>query len=397
MVTYVKMPKRTLTMEEGIVGKWYKKAGDEVKKGEPICEIETEKSVDELEAPESGILRKIVVPDGSIAEVNQVIAIIAEPNEPLSEEEAPVEEVVKIEKLEVGKRGEKIKISPIARKLAKEHGINLEEIRSTGPNGRIVKEDLLKAIQKVERVKVVPLTRIRKVIKDRLSYSMKTALHIPLTIEVDMTRVVELLTKFRPGIENMHNIRLTITSILVKAVAKALKGHPILNSRFENEQIVIPEDINIGVAVAIEKGLVVPVIHNANKKSIIEIAKKIKELVEKARKESLSTEESTGGTFTVSNLGMFGIDLFAPIINPPESAILGVGRIVKKPVVLNDKITVRSLMTLTLVFDHRIMDAVVAAKFLQTLKRILKNPKNLFQSSRALMRYSDEFFNHYSV
>jgi len=209
---------------------------------------------------------------------------------------------------------------------------------------------------------------------------MKTALHVPLTIEVDMTRVVELLTKFRPGIENMHNVRLTITSILVKAVARALEGHPILNSRFENEQIVIPEDINIGVAVAIEKGLVVPVIHNANKKSIIEIAKKIKELAEKARKESLSTEESTGGTFTVSNLGMFGIDLFAPIINPPESAILGVGRIVKKPVVLNDKITVRSLMTLTLVFDHRIMDAVVAAKFLQTLKRILKNPNNLFQS-----------------
>jgi len=380
MVTYVKMPKRTLTMEEGIVGKWYKKAGDEVKKGEPICEIETEKSVDELEAPESGILRKIIVPDGSVAEVNQVIAIIAEPDEPLSKEEAPVEEVVKIEKLEVGKREEKIKISPIARKLAKEHGINLEEIRSTGPNGRIVKEDVLKAIQKVERVKVVPLTRIRKVIKDRLSYSMKTALHVPLTIEVDMTRAVELLTKFRPGIENMHNVRLTITSILVKAVAEALKGHPILNSRFENEQIVIPEDINIGVAVAIEKGLVVPVIHNTSKKSIIEIAKKIKELAEKARKESLSTEESTGGTFTVSNLGMFGIDLFAPIINPPESAILGVGRIVKKPVILNSKIKVKSLMTLTLVFDHRIMDAVVAAKFLQTLKGILKNPNNLFQS-----------------
>lgn len=380
MVTYVKMPKRTLTMEEGIVGKWYKKAGDEVKKGEPICEIETEKSVDELEAPESGILRKIIVPDGSVAEVNQVIAIIAEPDEPLSEEEAPVEEVVKIEKLEVGKREEKIKISPIARKLAQEHRINLEEIRSTGPNGRIVKEDVLKAIQKVERVKVVPLTRIRKVIKDRLSYSIKTALHIPLTIEVDMTRAVELLTKLQSKIENAYNVRLSITGILVKAVAEALESHQILNSRFENEQIVIPEDINIGVAVAIENGLIVPVIHNANKKSIIEIAKKIKELAEKAKKERLSTEESTGGTFTISNLGMFGIDFFAPIINPPESAILGVGRVVRKPVILNGEIKVRSMMTLTLVFDHRITDAAVAAKFLQTLKRILGNPDNLFQS-----------------
>jgi len=378
MVTYVKMPKRTLTMEEGIVGKWYKKAGDEVRKGEPICEIETEKSVDELEAPESGILRKIIVPEGSVVKVNRAIAIIAEPDELLSEEEVPVEEVVKIEKAEVGKREEKMKTSPIARKLAQEHGINLEEIRGTGPNGRIVKEDVLKAIQKVERVKVVPLTRMRKVIKERLSYSLKTALHVPLTIEVDMTRAVELLTKSRPEIEDVHNVRLTITSILVKAVARALEGHPILNSRFENEQIVIPEDINIGVAVAIEKGLVVPVIHNANKKSIIEIAKKTKELAKKAREESLSTEESTGGTFTVSNLGMFGIDLFAPIINPPESAILGVGRVVKKPVILNGKIDAKSLMTLTLVFDHRIMDAVVAAKFLQTLKGILKNPNNLF-------------------
>jgi pyruvate dehydrogenase E2 component (dihydrolipoamide acetyltransferase) len=378
MVTYVKMPKRTLTMEEGIVGKWYKKGGDEVKKGEPICEIETEKSVDELEAPESGILRKIIVPEGSVVKVNEVIAIIAEPDELLPEGEVPIEEVVKIKKPEVGKREEKMKTSPIARKLAQEHGINLEETRGTGPNGRIVKEDVLKAIQKVERVKVVPLTRMRKVIKERLSYSMKTALHVPLTIEVDMTRAVELLTKSRPEIEDVHNIRLTITSVLVKAVARALEGHPILNSRFEKERIVIPEDINIGVAVAIEKGLVVPVIHNANKKSIIELATKIEELAKKAREESLSTEESTGGTFTVSNLGMFGIDLFAPIINPPESAILGVGRVVKKPVILNGKIKVRSLMTLTLVFDHRIMDAVVAAKFLQTLKGILKNPNNLF-------------------
>lgn len=390
MVTYVKMPKLTWTMEEGLVGKWHKKVGDEVKKGEPICEIETEKSVDELDAPESGILRKIIVPAGSIAKINQTIAIIAEPDEPLPEEEPiPVEEVVpkpevvreivKLKRPEVGKRKERIKASPIARKLAQEHGINLEEIRGTGPDDRIVKEDVLKAIEKAQRVKVVPLTRIRRVIKKRLSYSMRTALHVPLTIEVDMTDAIKLIESFRPEIEKAHNVRLSLTGLLVKAVAKALEDHPILNSRFENEQMVIPEDINIGVAVSIENGLLVPVIRNANMKTVVEIAKTIEVLAQKARKGKLSTEDSSGGTFTISNLGMFGIDFFAPIINPPESAILGVGRTIKKPVVLNDSVTTRSMMTLTLVFDHRIMDGIIAAKFLQTLKGILEKPDNLFQ------------------
>ena len=390
MVTYVKMPKLTWTMEEGLVGKWHKKVGDEVKKGEPICEIETEKSVDELDAPESGILRKIIVPAGSIAKINQTIAIVAEPDEPLPEEEPiPVEEVVpkpevvreivKLKRPEVGKRKERIKASPIARKLAQEHGINLEEIRGTGPDDRIVKEDVLKAIEKAQRVKVVPLTRIRRVIKKRLSYSMRTALHVPLTIEVDMTDAIKLIESFRPEIEKAHNVRLSLTGLLVKAVAKALEDHPILNSRFENEQMVIPEDINIGVAVSIENGLLVPVIRNANMKTVVEIAKTIEVLAQKARKGKLSTEDSSGGTFTISNLGMFGIDFFAPIINPPESAILGVGRTIKKPVVLNDSVTTRSMMTLTLVFDHRIMDGIIAAKFLQTLKGILEKPDNLFQ------------------
>ena len=390
MVTYVKMPKLTWTMEEGFVGKWHKKVGDEVKKGEPICEIETEKSVDELEAPESGVLRKIIVPAGSTAKINQTIAIIAEPDEPLPEEEPiPVEEVVpkpevvreivKLKRPEVGKRKERIKASPIARKLAQEHGINLEEIRGTGPDDRIVKEDVLKAIEKAQRVKVVPLTRIRRVIKKRLSYSMRTALHVPLTIEVDMTDAIKLIESFRPEIEKAHNVRLSLTGLLVKAVAKALEDHPILNSRFENEQMVIPEDINIGVAVSIENGLLVPVIRNANMKTVVEIAKAIEVLAQKARKGKLSTEDSSGGTFTISNLGMFGIDFFAPIINPPESAILGVGRTIKKPVVLNDSVTTRSMMTLTLVFDHRIMDGIIAAKFLQTLKGILEKPDNLFQ------------------
>lgn len=388
MVTYVKLPKLTWTMEEGFVGKWYKKEGDKVEKGEPICEIETEKTVDELEAPDSGILHKIVVPAGSTAQVNQIIAVIAKPNEPFPkgelipvEETAPTPEVVEAVKIEKPKvtimRKKRIKASPIATKLAQEHGIDLEEIRGTGPNGRIVKEDVLKAIEEVKRVKVIPLSRMRKTIAKRLSYSMKTALHVPLTIEVDMTEGLKLLESVRPKIEKTHDVRLSPTSLLVKAVAKALEEHTVLNSRFENEQIRILEDINIGVATAVEEGLVVPVIQGANTKSVIEIAKTIKTLVEKARQGKLSTKETSGGTFTISNLGTFGIDFFAPIINPPESAILGVGRIVKKPAVINDKITVRSMMTLTLVFDHRIMDGAVAARFLQAVKKTLENPQDL--------------------
>ena len=345
MVTYVKLPKLTWTMEEAIIRRWLKKEGDAIKKGEPICEIETEKSLDELEAPGSGILRKIIIPDGSVAKVNQIIAVIAEADEPL-----PEKLTVEVETAEI-----------------KEPAVAVQE----------EKKDVLKVIKKVEREEIIPLTRIRKVIKDRLSYSLKTVLPVPLTIEVDMTNALELLRILVPEIEKIRNIRPSITALLVKAVAKSLEDHPILNSRLEDERIVVSKDINIGVAVAIENGLVVPVIKNANRKSIDAIAKSLKELTEKARKESLATEESTGGTFTISNLGMFGVDIFAPIINPPESAILGVGRIVRKPVVFNDEITIRSMMTLTLVFDHRIMDGAVAAKFLQSLKETLENPQKL--------------------
>lgn len=386
MVTYVKMPKLSRAMEEGIVGKWHKKVGDKVSEGEILCEIETEKAVDELKAPDSGILRRIMSPEGSAVKVNEAIAIIAGADELLPEKETTFEKpdvqptlkdkyvgVSTIERPATAQPKEIVKVSPVARKLVKEHGINLEGIVGTGPCGRIVRDDVQKLIARGEKVKTVPLTRMRQIIKNRLDYSVKTALHVPLTIEVDMTNAVELVRKAKQEAENVHDKRVTPTGLLVKAVAKSLVEHPIVNSRLVNDQVEMPEEVNVGVAVAIEDGLVVPVIHNADKKSLREIAKTITSLSEKARSGSLSTEESTGGTFTVSNLGMFGIDLFAPIINPPESAILGVGRVVKKPVVIDDKIEIRSMITLTLVFDHRIMDGAVAAQFLQTLKCHLEN------------------------
>jgi len=214
---------------------------------------------------------------------------------------------------------------------------------------------------------------MRETIKNRLSLSMKNALHVPLTMEIDMTDAIKLI--HNP--QNSHAPHLTPTSVIVKAVADALELHPTLNARFINDKIEIPNEINIGVAVAIEGGLVVPVVRNANRKTLSAIGEEITRLAEKARTETLVAAESTGGTFTVSNLGMYGIDFFAPIINPPESAILGVGRIVKKPVVIKDEICPRSMMTLTLVFDHRIMDGAVAARFLQTAKEKLENPTTL--------------------
>jgi len=402
MPTLVELPRLTLTMEEGTIGKWYKKEGDRVEKGESLCEVETEKTVDVIEAPASGVLYKIIFPEGSIVPVNKIIAVIAEPDEIIPDLERLIESVekpakkteaiptVEIEEpMQIIKEEERIKVSPSARKFAEEYGIDLRQIKGTGPEGRIVREDVLKAIGEAraevtvtptaKSVKIIPLTGMRKVIADRLTYSARTALHVPLTIEVDMTEAAKLLEGCRPEIEKT-NVHISYTHILIKAVAEAIKEHPIVNSMIENEQIRILEDIHIGVAVALEDGLIVPVIHNVNKKSITEIAITLKDLIEKARQGKLLTREVSEGTFTISNLGMFGIDFFAPIINPPESAILGVGRIVKKPVVLNDEITVRLMTTLTLVFDHRIIDGAVAAKFLQTLKEKLENPQDLIET-----------------
>lgn len=389
MVTYVKMPRLTWTMEEGIVGEWHKQVGDQIEKGDILCEIETEKSVDELKAPEHGILGKIVSPKGSIVKVNGVIAVVTAPGEAVPEgipseitespvESKPSEEAAKMTEVAVSTVVDELKVSPVARKSAEEHGIDLRKIRGTGPEGRIVKEDVLKALEKAPQTRIVSLSRMREVTKNRLSLSMKNALPVPLTIEVDMTEAIKLIGNSRAKMEQEHSVHATATSVLVKAVARALEVHPILNARFVNEQIEMPEEVNVGVAVALEEGLVVPVIHTTNKKALAEIAKEISDLAEKARTGTLSTAESSGGTFTVSNLGMFGIDFFAPIINPPESAILGVGRVVKKPIVINDELALRLMMTLTLVFDHRTMDGAVAAKFLQTLKERLEKPADLF-------------------
>jgi pyruvate dehydrogenase E2 component (dihydrolipoamide acetyltransferase) len=369
------MPRLSLTMKEGTVIQWFKKEGDFVKKGEPLVEVLSEKVTYDVEAPASGVLRKILAEEGVDVPVAGTLGIITEPDEPLpeieeavtvapperTEEKAPVpEEITK-------KARERVIASPAAKRLAREHGIDLTKVKGSGPQGRIVEADVRRYLEETvpmaPRVReVIPLTGIRKTTAERVSISARTAPHSTITMEVDMSNAAELREK--TGV--------SYTDILVKAVAKALEEHPLLNSTLQDDQIKIYEDINIGVAVATEKGLVVPVIRNADKKTLTQIASTLKELVEKAREGKLTREDLTGGTFTITNLGMYGVEVFIPIINPPEAAILGVGKVVEKPVIENKEIKIKPTMHLSLSFDHRIIDGAPAAKFLQEIKQTLE-------------------------
>lgn len=364
MVTKVVMPKLSLTMKEGTVGKWYKKEGEAVEKGEPIVEIISEKATYDLEAPSSGILRKILVKEGVDASVNAVLAVITSPGEAFSETEILAEAPQAVE--ETGKR---VLASPSAKRLAREYEIDLSLVKGSGPEGRIVEEDVRRFMEEVRgtlpKIKeIIPLTGFKKTSAERVSASFKTAPHSTIMMEVDVSKAGGLHEK----------LQVSYTAILVEAVAKALLEQPIINSTLDGNQIKIFEDVNVGLAVATEYGLVVPVVHNADKKSLKEIDTAIKELTEKARLGKLTKEELTGGTFTVTNLGMYGVEFFTPIINPPEAAILGVGKIVEKPVVVDGKVEVKPLMTLSLSYDHRIVDGAPAAKFLQKIKHYMESP-----------------------
>ncbi|HVP41398.1 MAG TPA: dihydrolipoamide acetyltransferase family protein [Candidatus Krumholzibacteriaceae bacterium] len=379
MATKVVMPRLSLTMKEGTVAEWFKKEGETVTKGEPLVEVLSEKATVDVEAPAAGILRKILVGKGVDVPVNATLAIIATSDEQLTEadieslSEETEEEKKPIEVPEVKtevtlKAEERVVASPAAKRLAREHGIDLGQVKGTGPEGRIVEEDVQifvqQASQTVPRVKeVIPLIGIKKTTAERVSRSFRTAPHSTVIMEVDMTNA----TKLR------GEKQISYTELLVKAVAEALKRHPLLNSTLaEDESIKVYEDVNVGVAVATEQGLVVPVVHSADKKTLEEIAEKLRDLAEKAREGKLTKEDVNGGTFTITNLGMFGVDLFMPIINPPEAAILAVGRISDKPVVEGKEIKIKPVMTLSLAYDHRIVDGAPAARFLQEIKRNLE-------------------------
>ena len=392
MVTLVQLRKLTWTMEEGLITRWLKREGDAVSEGDAICEVETEKTTDEIQAPASGNILKIVYKERAAVPVNAVIAVIGSPGEDISSipelggAPTPTPPPLRTERAELTHappRGpersfERIRISPSARRLARERGIDISKIRGTGPGGRIVADDVLGASGKpevgppAEEYKSTPLAGHRKVIADRLSLSARTAVHVPITMEVDMTSASSLKAK-----KETAGLQISYNDLIIKAAATALEEFPAVNSMLVGQELRAMQEVNVGVAVGSGDDLLVPVIRNANRLSLADISRNTSNLIERARKRTLTTREVTGGTFTISNLGMYDVDLFAPVINPPETAILGVGRITDKPVALAGSILVRPTMTLTLVFDHRVVDGVLAATFLRRIKQLLENSEKL--------------------
>lgn len=373
MVIKIVMPRLSLTMKTGSIVQWFKKEGETVEKGEPVVEVLSEKVTYDVEAPAAGVLRKVLAEEGMEMPVGATLAFIAAPDEKLPKVETAaetpklVEETVIKEKTEAALVRERVLASPAAKRMAREYNIDLAQVQGTGPEGRIVEKDVKRLIEEktmlTPRVKEeLPLTGIRKTTAERLTSSFQTAPHSFILMDVDMAKVERL----------REMTRVSYTAILVHAVAKALREHPIVNSSLVNGKIRVYEDINVGVAVSIEKGLIVPVIRNADKKQLAEISSELEGLVEKARQGKLSKEQLTGGTFTVTNLGMYAVNMFFPIINPPEAAILAAGNIVKKPIATDKEIVVKPTMTLTLAYDHRIIDGAPAAMFLKKVKEIIE-------------------------
>ncbi len=400
MITRVEMQKLSWTMEEGKIVRWLRQEGEKVNKGDELLEVETEKVNVALESPGSGILRKKLRAEGDTVPVGSVIGIIADADENIQsvldqvKVESPLAQVRPAPQLspttasptaakETSPAGEAI-ASPRARRLARERGIDLSKVRGSGPRGRIVEEDVLRlAAQKTEPslpfkvLNTVQLTGQRKAIADRMLTSLQAKAQITITTEVDMTEVKKLRERVNEQNKNLPN-GVAYNDLLIRAVALTLKDHRIFNALMIQDELKIIEEINIGLAVAVNDGLVVPVVKNADKLSAPEIAQKTSELAERARSGRLNVSDVSEGTFTITNLGMFEVDVNTAIINPPQCAILAVGRIVEKPVVREGKITPRNMMTLGLTFDHRVTDGVPAAKFLQALKiRLESQASNL--------------------
>ena len=381
MATEIKMPKLGMAMRQGVVTKWLKEDGATVKEGEPLLEIESEKITYQIEAPASGILHRVAQEEETLP-VGAILGYIAAPGEavpkpekpsaPEAEAAAPAAEAVT--QAPAARSPDKgfVRASPVARRLAREHGIDLRQVKGTGPGGRIVEKDVRAFLEAQKAApapaRAVPFTGMRRTIARRMTESLQTMAQVTLFTEVDVTELVRLRERLRREFE------LTYTDLIIKAVARALEKHPRLNASLAGDEIRQHEEIHIGVAVALEEGLIVPVIRNANQKSLREIAQETKDLAQRAREGRLSVDEVTGSTFSVTNLGGYGIDGFTPIINPPEAAILGVGRIVEKPAAYRGQVALRHMMVLSLTFDHRIVDGAPAAAFLRTVAEMLEMP-----------------------
>lgn len=437
MATEVLMPKLGATMESGTIIRWYKNEGEPIQAGEPLLEILTDKINMEIEADVSGHVLKILYSPDDVVDVQLPIAFIGELGEVVPDSGTQAETVAgssgshETEAITAGSPllvGEKVRATPAARKLARIEGIDLKLALGSGPNGRIhvldvknylgqlsktprvtplaqkianaenvsvdtvtgtgiqgkvVKADVLNSIKPAIATAIssegecVKLEGMRKVIAQRMVQSVTTAPHVTLTTEVDMSGSMEMRKALLPVIEKKTGLRVSYTEIIMKAVSHALVLHPKVNASLQGEYIVSNPNVNIGLAVAVPNGLVVPVIKQTEEKGLADLTAACKEFAKLARDGKLLPAHMSGGTFTISNLGMYPIDVFTPIINQPETAILGVGRIHEKPVGVQGKIELRPMMTLSLSFDHRVIDGAPAAEFLQTVKDALENPYQL--------------------
>jgi pyruvate dehydrogenase E2 component (dihydrolipoamide acetyltransferase) len=381
MAVKVLMPRLTDTMLQGVISDWIKHEGDKVLLGEPLYTVETDKASVEVNSSAAGVLLKILVQQGESIEVGGTVAIIGEQGEDFSAMlTSPTP--TKPQREEEPRRGaeepsRKVLASPAARRKAREANIDLTQVRGSGEGGLITEKDLLAYLEtnrtvpppsaaKYGEEESIPLTGITKVMCERMTLS--TAIPQVTTVaEADASDLVGLgLAK---GI--------SITTFIVRAVVEGLKRYPLMNSSLEGRTIMRKGYFNIGVSVATPRGLIVPVLHHAENKNLSEMAADLRELAAKARENRLSLEDVSGGTFTVTNSGVFGSLFFTPRINPPESAILGMGKIMKQPVVRDDQIVIRSMMYLSLTYDHRHIDGETAVKFLQEVKKALQNPGTL--------------------
>ncbi|GDX46757.1 dihydrolipoamide acetyltransferase component of pyruvate dehydrogenase complex [Bacteroidota bacterium] len=411
MAEIIRMPRMSDTMEEGNIIGWLKKVGDKVEPGETLAEVETDKATMELDAFVEGTLLYIAVPEGTVA-IDGIIAVIGQPGEDwqaavngavatgsstttISAAEPNKQDNIPTPIVSDSNEGPRIKASPLAKSMAKESGINLGQIQGSGEGGRIVRKDVMgvkpdEAIAPTVAKTVAAPTQVvslqtnatessyedktvsqmRKTIARRLSESKFTAPHFYLSVEIDMERAMEV----REQLNQNSDVRISYNDLVIRSVASALKKHAVINASWLGDRIRYNHEVHIGVAVAVEDGLLVPVIKHADRKTLSQINGEVKMLAGKAKDKKLQPDEMQGNTFTISNLGMFGIEEFTAIINPPDACILAVGGIIQKPVVKNGQIVVGNTMKVTLSCDHRVVDGASGAQFLQTLKSILEEP-----------------------
>ncbi|HHT9124041.1 MAG TPA: dihydrolipoamide acetyltransferase family protein [Candidatus Wunengus sp. YC63] len=390
------MPQMGESVAEGTILKWLVHEGDRIEKEQPIVAISTDKIDTEVPSPVNGIIKKILYPEGKTLPVQTVIAQI----EAVEAKEA-VSDIGRTPTLETAKKVETIKAvpeaakieeeekrySPLVRRLAKEYNINLEQVKGTGEGGRVTKKDILdyvalkpgisappaaEAEKKVlERETLIPVSPKRKITADRMVLSKRTAAHVTTVFEVDMTKIVRYREINKDNMKR-EGIHLTYLPFITLAVIRALKEHPLLNASWTDKGIVQKNYVNIGIAVSLEDGLIVPVIKDADKKDLLQLSKDIQDIAARARNKKLNLEDVQGGTFTITNYGLNGSLFGTPVILLPQVAILGVGAVVKRPVVIDDAIAIRSMMYLSLSFDHRVMDGANADAFLHKVKDILE-------------------------